>query len=40
MVGKFIMPIEELPQDVPSVQDFLSRLDVAIKEATAEVFKG
>lgn len=40
MVGRFIMPIKELPQDVPSVKDFLSKVEEAIQAATAEVFKG
>lgn len=40
MVGRFVMPIEELPQDVPTVQDFLAKLEVAIQTASAEVFKG
>ncbi len=39
-VGQFAMPIKELPQDAPTVQDFMNKLEQAIDMATAEVFKG
>jgi len=40
VVGRFIMPIAELPQDDPVVQDFMMRLEEAIVKAQGEVFTG
>lgn len=39
-VGRFMTPINELPQEAPTVQDFLAKLASAIQRATDEVFKG
>ncbi len=40
MVGQFIAPISELPQDVDSVEDFLDKLEEAIDKATEEIVGG
>jgi hypothetical protein len=39
-VGRFTMPISELPPDTPTVKDFLKKLQDAITAASAEVFTG
>jgi hypothetical protein len=39
-VGKFTTPVQELPQDKPTVQDFLKKLEEAINQAASEVFTG
>ncbi len=40
LVGKFVMPIVELPPDEASVNAFMAELDAAMQKATSEVFVG
>lgn len=40
LVGKFVMPISELPTEEASTQGFMAELDAAIAQAHSEVFTG
>lgn len=40
LVGKFVMPISELPQEEASTQGFITELEAAIAQAQSEVFTG
>ena len=40
LVGRFVMPIVELPQEEASTKAFITELDAAIAKAHSEVFKG
>ncbi len=40
LVGKFVMPIAELPQEEASTKAFITELEAAIAKAQSEVFTG
>jgi len=40
LVGRFVMPIVELPQEEASTQGFIAELEAAIAKAHSEVFTG